>query len=137
MSDHVEKNPACGNYCNWAFIPEAGCDLHDCKVHDTVLIGETHDEREVWQCRRCNHIYITEPPPDEDDWCRMRQKREKMKSKIDWPTELRETTVELAEHEVLLSFVDDIDAELFSEWWNSTGFDLFKVYGEKEKADRE
>jgi hypothetical protein len=41
------------------------------------------------------------------------------------PELLREFNVSVAEHQVLLSFVDDEDAELFDEWWHRDGLSLY------------
>lgn len=56
---------------------------------------------------------------------------------IEPPDESREIVTHAAENEIFLSFNDDIDAELFSEWWNSKGWEAFKEWGEKEKAERQ
>jgi len=36
----------------------------------------------------------------------------------------------LAEHEVFMSFTNDIDAERFDEWWNTEGSAYFQKYVE-------
>ena len=33
-----------------------------------------------------------------------------------------------AEHEIFLSFTDDLDAEIFYNWWRETGLEQFKQY---------
>lgn len=53
---------------------------------------------------------------------------------LDEPSEDRELTLSIPEHQVLLSFVNDSDAELFSEWWNTEGWKRFKVWASK-RAD--
>jgi hypothetical protein len=39
-----------------------------------------------------------------------------------------EHTLRLAEHEVLLSFVNDAGAVAFYEWWNSVGKDTYGAW---------
>ena len=39
-----------------------------------------------------------------------------------------EFTIRPAEHEIFLSFNDDIDAEIFYNWWHKTGLDQYKQY---------
>ena len=44
------------------------------------------------------------------------------------PTIESETTVHFADHEILLSFNDDVDAEVFFGWWKCYGFTIFEEY---------
>jgi hypothetical protein len=37
----------------------------------------------------------------------------------------QEKQVHFAEHEILLSFYDDLGAEAFQEWWNEVGSESF------------
>jgi len=39
-----------------------------------------------------------------------------------------EKTVRMPEHEVLLSFNDDVDAEHFEYWWNDIGLSEFSEW---------
>lgn len=39
----------------------------------------------------------------------------------------------LAEHEVFLSFTDDIGAEAFQDWWYNFGAELFGQWYEENK----
>lgn len=39
-----------------------------------------------------------------------------------------EITMTPAEHEIFLSFTDDMDAEIFYNWWYETGLKQFKQY---------
>lgn len=55
---------------------------------------------------------------------------------MDEPTLRTEIEREIAEHEVFLSFVNDIDAELFHDWWNAKGFKLFEKWADHEKSER-
>lgn len=48
------------------------------------------------------------------------------------PDESREITREVHEHEIFLSFTDDKDAELFSEWWNTKGWPAFEKWAAKK-----
>lgn len=98
-------------------------------------------KKRLWKCSVCGISERKEPHRSLDahmvyshgmSWNGSHGRYEPI-SIIEKPSELREMTASLAEHEVLLSFVDDVDAELFSEWWNATGFLLFKEYGEKNK----
>tara|TARA_A100001391_G_scaffold184405_1_gene152266 strand:- start:5 stop:199 length:195 start_codon:yes stop_codon:yes gene_type:complete len=41
------------------------------------------------------------------------------------PDEKRSLEVDIPEHEVLLSFTDDEQAEAFLEWWNRFGVETF------------
>ena len=54
---------------------------------------------------------------------------------IDPPDMPRELTTNVAEHEIMLSFVNDSDAEMFSDWWNSKGLEAFMKWAEKN-ADK-
>lgn len=56
---------------------------------------------------------------------------------MDQPNLSREMTVHAAEHEIFLSFVNDEDAELFSDWWNTKGAKLWSAWSDKEKEKRE
>jgi hypothetical protein len=49
----------------------------------------------------------------------------------------RETTLHLAEHEILLSFVNDSGAEKFDSWWFTQGRKLFDKYCEENYEDQE
>jgi hypothetical protein len=46
----------------------------------------------------------------------------------------REVTYGVAEHEILLSFVNDTDAEAFDRWWHLEGKDAFLEFAKKEGA---
>lgn len=45
----------------------------------------------------------------------------------------KEYVLYLAEHEVLLSFISDDDAELFEDWWQAHGATSFEGYAEMRK----
>lgn len=47
----------------------------------------------------------------------------------------KERVVHLHEHEVLLSFNNDIGAELFESWWHVEGINHFKEWTEKNIND--
>jgi hypothetical protein len=51
---------------------------------------------------------------------------------IDPPSIEQETTVRMAEHEIMLSFNGDDDAVAFYEWWNSKGLTAFLKWAEKQ-----
>lgn len=48
----------------------------------------------------------------------------------DLPSVNNERRLHPAEHEVWLSFSDDLDAEIFHDWLYSQGFDSFKKFKE-------
>lgn len=54
-----------------------------------------------------------------------------MTYEIHEPDMPRQASLDIAEHEILLSFINDIDAEMFSDWWNTRGLDQFKKWAEK------
>lgn len=54
---------------------------------------------------------------------------------IEEPEITTEITVRTAEHELLLSFVNDIDAEYFLYWWGEKGFKDFKFWAEKKMRE--
>ena len=48
----------------------------------------------------------------------------------------RERTVRFSEHEVYISFNDDLGAELFDAWWQEAGLTHFRNWvSHQEKAD--
>ena len=44
-----------------------------------------------------------------------------------------EFTIKPAEHEIFLSFNDDIDAEIFYDWWHKTGLAQYKQYWKNQQ----
>jgi hypothetical protein len=51
------------------------------------------------------------------------------------PPELpREVTYSVAEHQMLLSFNNDSDTEVFDRWWHLEGRDAFLEFAQKEGA---
>lgn len=51
------------------------------------------------------------------------------------PVELkRETTLRMAEHEILLAFNNDSGAELFDEWWSTEGEQTFDRFVEEHES---
>lgn len=44
---------------------------------------------------------------------------------------VRERTYSIAEHEIMLAFNGDADAELFDEWWNVKGEQAFLAWRDK------
>ena len=44
------------------------------------------------------------------------------------PTISNEITMTPADHEIFLSFTEDVDAEIFHNWWLETGLKQFKQY---------
>ena len=48
-----------------------------------------------------------------------------------------ETTLHVAEHERLLSFNGDDDAEWFDDWWYERGSKLFAAYVNKRSRERD
>lgn len=47
----------------------------------------------------------------------------------------REFTRHLAEHEIMLSFVNDVGAEMFTDWWNSEGVYEFEAWVKENKEE--
>lgn len=47
----------------------------------------------------------------------------------------RETTLHLGDHEVLLSFNNDSDAEPFEQWFENEGRQAYEVFLEKWKHE--
>ena len=47
----------------------------------------------------------------------------------------REITYSVAEHQILLEFNGDVDAEMFNDWWNTDGFKLFEKWATKHAKD--
>jgi len=48
-----------------------------------------------------------------------------MAREIDAPDSPRDVHITIPEHQILLSFTNDEDAELFDEWWQTKGLALF------------
>lgn len=55
---------------------------------------------------------------------------------METPQITQEMVVRAAEHEIMLSFNDDEDAELFSDWWNRKGCTEFMKWASKELVAR-
>lgn len=49
----------------------------------------------------------------------------------------KETTLRLAEHEILMSFNNDSGAYRFDEWWFQEGKDMFDKWCEEYSEDNE
>lgn len=45
----------------------------------------------------------------------------------------RDIHIEIPDHQVLLSFVNDEDAVKFHEWWNKKGYKQFEQFCSKRK----
>ncbi len=62
------------------------------------------------------------------------KKKEKRFTAVEFPANLPQHAV--AEHEVFMSFNDDLGASLFIEWWHSGGgAESFQVFLDKEKGE--
>lgn len=51
------------------------------------------------------------------------------------PNILHSSVIQIPQHEVLLSFVSDGDAEWFEEWLNEVGFKQFQQWLEETKNE--
>jgi len=51
------------------------------------------------------------------------------------PDSPREIDRSIHEHEIFLSFVNDVDAEMFNDWWNTDGFKAFEKWATKHAKD--
>lgn len=54
---------------------------------------------------------------------------------VEPPDMPRERMTSIAEHEVFMSFVNDKDAEMFCDWWNSKGLEAFQKWAEKNAGN--
>lgn len=57
----------------------------------------------------------------------------KITTAIDPPDMPREFHASLAEHQVMLSFTNDSDAERFNSWWNVAGLSMFQKWSGNER----
>ena len=51
---------------------------------------------------------------------------------VDFPKTI---TRDIHDHEVLLSFNDDSQAECFLDWWRDEGLDMFKSYADNNEEE--
>lgn len=54
---------------------------------------------------------------------------------IDEPEQPRYIQHDIPEHQVLLSFNEDLHAEMFRDWWNEKGWKLFKQAAKEGQSD--
>jgi hypothetical protein len=52
---------------------------------------------------------------------------------MDMPQISEEIVTRPADHEIFLTFRNDSDAELFTEWLEAVGFDAFRKWVKKQK----
>jgi len=56
---------------------------------------------------------------------------------MDAPTLLRHVQYRVPDHEAVLSFVNDEDAEFFEEWWNRDGLALYTRWVDSRRSGNE